>query len=239
MTLEIRSGDIFASGADALVCAANARGIFGAGQALEVKNRFPESVRLFVEACRNEFVPVKPGQAWLCHRPFSPGPTLIFATVKDDPLEPAKIEWVIGAATALARADVGRTVAVPALGCGLGGLAWTDVRPLLERELARAPDVRWLLYEPREAERVRLAEAIAKRLTRPGLRANVWAKGHRVRVYLASEVDGREGGKRIGGVPLGWLEVSDQLRVTARAERGKPKPVPWLPEVRDLIPNLT
>jgi O-acetyl-ADP-ribose deacetylase (regulator of RNase III) len=41
-----------------------------------------------------------------------------------------------------------RSIAVPPLGCGLGGLDWSDVRPRIERALGALPDVRVLLYEP-------------------------------------------------------------------------------------------
>jgi O-acetyl-ADP-ribose deacetylase (regulator of RNase III) len=41
--------------------------------------------------------------------------------------------------------DIG-SVAVPALGCGNGGLDWAQVRPLIEATFAELPDVRVLLY---------------------------------------------------------------------------------------------
>jgi O-acetyl-ADP-ribose deacetylase (regulator of RNase III) len=41
-----------------------------------------------------------------------------------------------------------RSIALPALGCGLGGLAWADVPPLIARALASVPNVRVLLFAP-------------------------------------------------------------------------------------------
>lgn len=41
------------------------------------------------------------------------------------------------------------SVAIPALGCGNGGLAWGDVRPLVEQACARMPDVRAVVFAPR------------------------------------------------------------------------------------------
>lgn len=43
-----------------------------------------------------------------------------------------------------------RSVAVPALGCGLGGLKWSEVRPRIERALAHLEEVDVRLYEPTE-----------------------------------------------------------------------------------------
>lgn len=221
MTIEWRQGDMFASGADALVCAANARGILGAGQALEVSRRYPLAAAEFRGSKTK-----RPGKL-LCASVAAGEPLIVFACVKDNPYEPSRLEWIGGCAAALARGAFGRSVAVPALGCGLGGLSWTDVRPILERMAEAAPDVRWLIYEPREGERMDVARAIAARLTRRGLRANAWQGGHRVRVYLASETEGREGG-RLGGVRLGWIEVDDQMRLSARGERDQVAPDAWL-----------
>lgn len=40
------------------------------------------------------------------------------------------------------------SVAVPALGCGLGGLAWTEVAPLIRDALGDLANVDVLLYPP-------------------------------------------------------------------------------------------
>jgi O-acetyl-ADP-ribose deacetylase (regulator of RNase III) len=41
-----------------------------------------------------------------------------------------------------------RSIAVPPLGCGLGGLNWHDVRPMIEKSFSELPDVRVLLFPP-------------------------------------------------------------------------------------------
>ena len=41
-----------------------------------------------------------------------------------------------------------RSMAIPPLGCGNGGLDWSEVRPLIARALERLPEVRVLLYAP-------------------------------------------------------------------------------------------
>lgn len=224
MTIELRRGDMFESGAEALVCAANAQGRLGAGQALEVKRRFPREVALYAWSCREG--DVKPGHTWTL-LPRGLGPVIFFAAVKGDPRQPARLEWVEGCAASLALwcgdiMEPGEAVAVPALGCGLGGLRWTDVRPILERMAEAATGVRWLLYEPLEETRRELVAAIARRLEgHGGLRANAWESrdGRHLRIYLAQ-------GK--SGLRLGWIAVDDQLRLTADGPMPDRVPTAWL-----------
>ena len=42
-----------------------------------------------------------------------------------------------------------RSIAIPALGCGLGGLRWEDVRPAIVEACERWPAVRYVLFPPR------------------------------------------------------------------------------------------
>ena len=51
-----------------------------------------------------------------------------------------------------------RSVAIPALGCGLGGLAWGEVRPRIVRALAHLEEVDIRLYEPGPSPAVSLDE---------------------------------------------------------------------------------
>src|ERR1043166_5702479 len=57
-----------------------------------------------------------------------------------------------------------RSIAIPPLGCGNGGLDWSDVRPRIEAALAELPDVRVLVYPPGGAPE---AEAMTNRTERP------------------------------------------------------------------------
>jgi len=59
-----------------------------------------------------------------------------------------------------------RSIAIPPLGCGNGGLDWSDVRPRIERALEKVPDVRVLLFAPRGAP---AAEDMPIRTRRPNM----------------------------------------------------------------------
>lgn len=63
----------------------------------------------------------------------------------------SRIEWIRDGLTDLAaqvRALGIRSIAIPPLGCGLGGLARADVEPLIVNALAALPDVRAIVYGP-------------------------------------------------------------------------------------------
>src|SRR5262249_10348483 len=65
--------------------------------------------------------------------------------------QPSRIEWVEAGMQDLSRVirekNI-RSVALPPLGCGNGGLDWEEVRPLLEAAAAGLPDVQIVAFEP-------------------------------------------------------------------------------------------
>lgn len=134
-------GDLFASGAAVLVNPVNCVGASGKGLALEFARRFPEMDRSYRAACRRG--EVAPGKLHLWSgRHFGIPAVLCFPT-KRHWREPSRVEDV--EAGLLAMRDLfsgggarGR-VALPRLGCGLGGLSWLAVRPLVEQHLGPLP----------------------------------------------------------------------------------------------------
>lgn len=141
-------GDIFASGADVLVNPVNCFGVSGKGLALGFKRRFPTAQRVYQTTCREGRLAL--GCVVLVDD--ARGRVLLF---------PTKNHWrdrsAIGAIR-VALADMARqarswptvgSIAIPALGCGLGGLDWADVRPLIVEALADLP-LRVMLYPPHE-----------------------------------------------------------------------------------------
>ena len=146
------TGDILASGADALVNPVNCVGVMGKGLALGFKRAFPGNFQAYVEACR--------------HGEVQPGRILAVATGSTTPPRfilnfPTKRHWRDGSrledieagldalATELRHRGI-RSVAVPPLGCGLGGLDWAEVRPRIEAVLGGLEGVEIRVYGPAE-----------------------------------------------------------------------------------------
>ncbi len=136
--------------AEALVNTVNCVGTMGRGIALQFKKAFPENFRLYEEACeRGE---VRPGSMLVHRRDVLTGPRYIinFPTKRHWKGD-SRIEDIEGGLNALIRVvrELGiKTIAVPPLGCGLGGLAWSEVRPRIEHAFESLPDVEVMLYEP-------------------------------------------------------------------------------------------
>jgi O-acetyl-ADP-ribose deacetylase (regulator of RNase III) len=132
------NADIFGSTADALVNPVNCRGVMGKGLALQFKTRFPECFGPYKEACDAGLL--RPGI--LVRVPSTYGPDIIMFPTKDHWREPSRLEW-IEQGLAYLKAHYSewgiRSLAMPKIGCGLGGLDWRDVRPLIEKYLADEP----------------------------------------------------------------------------------------------------
>ena len=131
-------GDLFESRAEALVNAVNCVGVMGKGIALQFKQRFPENFSLYADACL--FREVQIGKMFVTQPtdPSLPRWIINFPTKKHWS-NPSKLEWIEDGLKDLRRFLIEQkvqSVAIPALGAGLGGLDWKDVRRLIDKELA-------------------------------------------------------------------------------------------------------
>ena len=124
-----KHGSIFDSTAQALVCPVNCVGVMGKGLALEFKRRWPMLDGWYRGQCAQKLVSPGCVGKW--------GRVVLFST-KDDWRLPSRIEWIDSGLAELAEMimnDRLRSIAIPQLGCGCGGLDWADVWPLYERHL--------------------------------------------------------------------------------------------------------
>jgi O-acetyl-ADP-ribose deacetylase (regulator of RNase III) len=142
-------GNLLAADAEALVNTVNTVGISGKGIALMFKDAFPENFRAYERASKAG--EILPGGLFITERQDMLGPRFIinFATKKHW-RHPSRLEWIEQGLAALRREIMTRgirSIAIPPLGAGNGGLAWADVKPLIERALA-GMDADIIVYEP-------------------------------------------------------------------------------------------
>ncbi len=151
--IELTSGNLLEAEADALVNTVNCVGVMGKGIALQFRQAFPENFRLYAQACRRG--EVRPGRMFVVPtgRLVAPRYIINFPT-KRHWKGKARLDDIRAGLQALIadvrRLDI-RSIAVPPLGCGSGGLDWAQVRPMIEAAFAEAPDVRVLLFVPQGA----------------------------------------------------------------------------------------
>jgi O-acetyl-ADP-ribose deacetylase (regulator of RNase III) len=145
-------GNILRADTEAVVNTVNCVGYMGRGIAAQFKRAYPANFKAYEVACkRNEVVP---GKMFVFETGELSNPRFIvnFPT-KRHWRGKSRIEDIESGLVALASEVTSRrikSIAIPPLGCGLGGLDWTDVRPLIERAFASLPDVRTVVFEPNE-----------------------------------------------------------------------------------------
>ena len=146
-------GDIFQSGADMLVNPVNTVGVMGAGLALKFKQRYPVAFKEYVKLCHNDNI--SPGLVGITRMDNEKGRYIAHFPTKRNFTNPSRMSYIFTGFHSLIEQlrqykDV-RTVAVPALGCGLGELKWESVRAMIESTLhCIGDDNDWIVYEPWE-----------------------------------------------------------------------------------------
>lgn len=149
-TPEFKAGDLFAEPVDAIVNTVNCVGVMGKGLALEFKRRYPGNFEAYRAACQAG--QVRPGRVFVYRASGIGMPRFIinFPT-KTHWRGRSRLEWIDDGLADLSRVirEEGiRSIAVPALGCDLGGLDWQDVRPRIAAMLARHDGIRGVVFEP-------------------------------------------------------------------------------------------
>jgi O-acetyl-ADP-ribose deacetylase (regulator of RNase III) len=151
--MEFKTGDILADDAEALVNTVNCVGVMGRGIALQFKNAFPENFKFYKQACdRHE---VQPGRMLVFENKGLRSPRYIinFPT-KRHWRGKSRMEDIDAGLQALVdeiRSRKIRSIAVPPLGSGLGGLDWAKVKPRIQRALANIEGLQAVVYEPNGA----------------------------------------------------------------------------------------
>jgi len=160
-------GNLLAAPVEALVNTVNTKGIMGKGIALQFRQAFPQMFKDYEKACKDERVSLGKmdvhdlgglagGPRWIINFPTK-GHWKTKSRLED-------VESGLEDLIAKIRKLGIKSIAVPPLGCGNGGLPWNDVRPLIEEAFSHVPDVEVLLYAPVETPE---AVAMPNRTERP------------------------------------------------------------------------
>ena len=164
--IEVGRGNLLEADVEALVNTVNCDGYMGKGIALQFRQAFPENFRAYQKACRAGEVVL--GRMFVFDNQGLVYPRFIinFPT-KNHWRSKSRIQDIESGLRALVEEvhNLGvRSIAVPPLGCGLGGLKWRDVGPKIERAFAALSDVKAMVFEPQGAPD---AKAMPVRTPRP------------------------------------------------------------------------
>jgi O-acetyl-ADP-ribose deacetylase (regulator of RNase III) len=161
--LFLAQGDMFFSRMQTLTISVNVRGVMGKGLASRAKYQFPDVYVRYQDLCKQKKLQAgKPAlvvresslMSELAETPYENGIStwfLLFPTKKHWK-EDSKIEYVIDGLSWLEQNYKNlkiQSLALPALGCGLGNLEWKDVGPIMCSTVAKF-DIPVCVYLPTE-----------------------------------------------------------------------------------------
>ncbi len=151
--IELTHGNLLEAQVEALVNTVNSVGVMGKGIALQFRQAFPDNYEFYRAACKRG--EVRPGQMLVYDNGelIQPRYIINFPT-KQHWKEKSRLEYIDAGLDALVKEVETRkikSIAIPPLGAGSGGLDWNQVRPRIEQAFAPLKDVRVLLYTPEGA----------------------------------------------------------------------------------------
>jgi O-acetyl-ADP-ribose deacetylase (regulator of RNase III) len=151
MTIHLTQGDLLArEDVDAIVNTVNCVGVMGKGIALQFKNKWPANFKAYKAACESGEIRLGSMFVFDSGGLLKPNFIINFPTKnhwrgKSD-LESIRI-GLKDLVRVIRRHQI-RSVAVPPLGCGNGGLDWNQVRPIIEAAFNEIPTVQAFLFAP-------------------------------------------------------------------------------------------
>lgn len=129
----VQNGDIFESRCHAIINTINCEGVMGKGLALDFKRKYPEMFKDYQRRCNDK--EVKPGRPFIYQ---AQNKIIVNFPTKNEWRKGSQLQWIQDGLTYLAdhcREWGIKSLAIPPLGCGLGGLDWNKVYPLIREHL--------------------------------------------------------------------------------------------------------
>ncbi len=145
------SGNLLQADVDALVNTVNTVGVMGKGIALQFKRSYPAMFEAYAKAAKAG--EIQRGRMFVWPTEALDGPRFIinFPTKGHwrAPSHLDDIEAGLRDLVAVVRHLGIRSIAIPPLGAGNGGLDWADVEPVIRSAMSELPDVDVRLYSPK------------------------------------------------------------------------------------------
>ncbi|MGL4399341.1 MAG: macro domain-containing protein [Luteolibacter sp.] len=164
--IHFTQGDILCDDSEAVVNPVNCVGVMGRGLALQFRKAYPDVFRWYAEACKRG--EVQPGRMFVTETGgLLPRYVVNFPTKRhwqeksrmediEDGLD-ALVEWT--------KERKIRSISIPPLGAGLGGLDWKQVRQRIIAKMENLDGVNVTIYKPTEEPKNPMPSAEAVRPT--------------------------------------------------------------------------
>jgi O-acetyl-ADP-ribose deacetylase (regulator of RNase III) len=148
--IEEGKGSLLDVNVEALVNTVNTVGVMGKGVALQFKIAYPQMFKEYQKACKHGHVQI--GKMYVYHNNARGNPKLIinFPT-KQHWKENSEMRYIREGLNSLIeeiKSNNVKSIALPPLGCGMGGLNWIEVLPLIHQAFKEIPDVRVIVFPP-------------------------------------------------------------------------------------------
>lgn len=143
-------GNLLEDKAEALVNTVNNVGVMGKGIALAFKQAFPQNFKVYADACRTKTLTIGKILAVRDTNLLHGDKLIINLPTKAHWRQPSEFDLVEAGLIALVnflKANPISSLALPALGCGNGGLDWHTVKSMIERYL-QLLKMGIVVYEP-------------------------------------------------------------------------------------------
>jgi len=172
--IEYKRADLLQEDVDAIVNTVNCVGVMGRGIALQFKNKFPENYKKYAAACKN--YEVQPGKMFVYQTGQLTNPKFIINF-------PTKRHWkgksriediengLVDLVNVIKKYNI-KSIAIPPLGSGLGGLDWQVVKQKIETSLQSLEDTKVIVFEPTELKSAKSIIKVVPKMT-PGRAALV------------------------------------------------------------------
>lgn len=146
-----RTGNLLVDNAEVLVNTVNCKGVMGAGLAKQFRTKFPEIIVPYQIYCRDRATP-----GCILPTPTLNSKMVLNAFTKDHWKGKSELPWVTECAFRISKyledAPQYKSIAIAPMGCGLGGLNWYDVKPIIVAHMEAVcrlrNDLNVRIYEP-------------------------------------------------------------------------------------------
>lgn len=148
--IKLNSGDILLANTDAIVNTVNCAGVMGKGIALQFKMKYPDNYKYYKKICDQGRMMIGHVLVFECSQTNHPKYIINFPTKRHwkgkSTIDDIK-KGLVSLISEVRQLNI-QTIAIPALGSGLGGLDWKQVKPIIIDAFSGLPEVEVQLYEP-------------------------------------------------------------------------------------------